>query len=233
MAVESIYSLDQYLLTLVNGSDSLFLDSVVPVLTSGLTWIPLYVGLLYLVVKNNETMAQIGLIVASAVACAILSGGVDDAIVKPLVARLRPCNDPLVSGQLDLLPTVVESGYSFFSAHAANTMSLAVFFCFLVRDKVFDTTMILWSLLNCWTRLYLGVHYPSDILVGMLYGGVVGGLVYFISRKIYFKFNAKFHYISSQYTSTGYAKADIDVIIAILVITMAVVVIGGVAEVQI
>lgn len=230
MTLEDIISLDEQLLTLINGSHSLFLDSIVPMLTSGVTWIPLYVGLLYIVVKNNETMSQIGLIVGASVLCIVLCGGVDDFFVKPSAGRLRPCNDPLFNGQLCLLPQTVEHSFSFFSAHAANTMSLAVFFIFLVRDRLFAAAMLIWSLLNCWTRLYLAVHYPTDVIVGIVYGAAIGSIVYFIFLKIYFKFNIKFHYISSQYTATGYDKSDIDVVIAILVITIAILVVGSMAR---
>ena len=83
--------------------------------------------------------------------------------------------------------------------------------------------MFLWALLNCWTRLYLGVHYPSDILCGMLYGSFVGVVVYLAFYKLFYKFNIKFQYISSQYTASGYAKADIDVVVATLVFTIAIV----------
>lgn len=232
MSLEGIISADQYLLTLFNGSNSLFLDTLVPMLTSAVTWIPLYIGLLYLVVKNNETMAQIGLAVGGAVLCVILCGGIDDFVVKPLVARPRPCNDLLFKSQLDLLKGVSEQSFSFFSAHAANTMSIAVFVCLLVRDKLLSVTIIIWSLINCWTRLYLGVHYPFDVLVGMLYGIGIGFLVYFLYNKIYLKFNSKFNYISSQYTSTGYAKSDIDVVMTIFIVTVAVLILVAIETVQ-
>lgn len=227
MTLEGIISVDQQILTWFNGSNSLFLDSLVPMLTNGLTWIPLYIGLLYLVVKNNETMAQIGLVVGSAILCVILAGGIDDAIIKPLVGRLRPCNDPMIKYQLSLIPGTLEESFSFFSAHAANTMALAVFICFLVRDRLLNIFIVFWSLLNCWTRLYLGVHYPLDILVGMVYGGLVGFGVYILYFKTYYKFSPKLNYISSQFTSTGYAKKDIDVVIAIMMITIAVTILGA------
>lgn len=227
MTLESIISTDQQILEWFNGSNSLFLDSLVPLLTNGYTWVPLYIGLLYLVVKNNETMAQIGLVIGSALLCIIFAGGIDDAVVKPLVGRLRPCNDPMIKYQLSLIPGTLEESFSFFSAHAANTMSLAVFICFLVRDRVMNTFIILWSVMNCWTRLYLGVHYPLDILVGAIYGGLVGFGVYTLYLKTYYKFNPKLNYISSQFTSTGYAKSDIDVVVTIMMITLAVLMVGA------
>ncbi len=233
MMLESFLSADLSLLHLFNSGNSVYFDALVPMLTSGLTWIPLYLALFYLVVKNHETMAQIGLIVGAALVCVLLAGGVGDFIVKPMVGRLRPCNDPMIKMQLNLIPGTLSESYSFFSSHAANTFSLAMFFSLLVRDKLFTTVMFLWALLNCWTRLYLGVHYPSDILCGMLYGSFVGVVVYLVFYKLFYKFNIKFQYISSQYTASGYAKADIDVVVATLVITIAAVTLLAFGEIMV
>ena len=225
--LECILSADLSLLRFFNSGNSVYFDALVPMLTSGLTWIPLYIALFYLVVKNHETMAQIGLIVATAVVCVCLAGGIGDFIVKPMVGRLRPCNDPMVKAQLNLVAGTLSESYSFFSSHAANTFSLAVFVSLLVRDRLFSVTMVLWALLNCWTRLYLGVHYPSDVLCGLLFGCVVGIIVYIAFYKLFYKFNIKFQYISSQYTASGYAKVDIDVVVSTLVLTLAVAILGA------
>lgn len=85
MDVNTFLAFDQSLLLFLNGSNSIFMDNLIIVLTSGWTWIPLYLSLLYVVVKNNETMGQILLIIGCAAFCILLSGGVSDFIVKPFL----------------------------------------------------------------------------------------------------------------------------------------------------
>jgi len=91
---------------------------------------------------------------------------------------------------------------------------------FLVRNRAFTIAMTLWSLLNCYTRLYLGVHYPSDILCGLLFGTAVGSIDYWIHLRLYYKVTPHFRYVSEAYTKTGYSIGDIDMVIATLVLTL-------------
>lgn len=219
MDLESLIQLDKKLLLIVNGSDSLFLDGLATALTTATTWIPLYIALFYLVLKNNESMKQILLIVACAALCVVLAGTVDDSFVKPTVARLRPTHDPQIGMMVDVVDGYRGGRYGFFSAHAANTFSIAVFFCLLIRNGIMSFLLVLWSLINCWTRMYLGVHYPGDILCGLLWGGFSGLVVYFVYYKINSFMSTGMRFISSQYTSTGYQLADIDIVINILFFT--------------
>ena len=228
MDFSSIQNIDMWVLSLFNGSHNIMLDYWAQVLTSGFTWIPLYLILFVIVMRNNETMGQIALIVGGAFLCVILADGIVDGIVKPLVARLRPCNDPIYKYAVHSVMGISAKGFSFCSAHAANTMSIAVFFAFLVRSKYLTLSLVGWSLINCWTRLYLGVHYPSDVLCGILLGIVVGILVYLFYIKMYFKISPKINYISNQYTSTGYDHDDIDMVMVILALTFVYVLIRGV-----
>lgn len=218
--MQTLIETDCNILAFFNGSDSLFMDNLVVILTSGLTWIPLYLSLFYIVIKNNETMKQIMLVVGCVCLCMLLSDGVVDFVVKPLVGRLRPSQEPLLKYSLDVVNEMRGAKYGFFSAHASNTFCIAVFFSLLVRNGKFVTAMVVWSLLNCWTRLYLGLHYPSDIAVGLLWGGLVGAFVYYIYIKSYLRMHPDFNYISSQYTSTGYNQADIDIVLLVLVLTL-------------
>ena len=219
MSITDLSGIDKYILYWFNGSNSLFEDGLVSLLTSGMTWIPLYIALFYLVMKNNDTMGQIMLIVGSIILCIILTGGIDDIFIKPWVGRVRPCNDPDINAHLNLITGQVESGFSFFSAHAANTMSLAVFLCLLIKDSIFKIVMIGWSLLNGWSRLYLGVHFPSDVLFGFLYGAVIGILIFSFYKRFYSEMSFQTTYISSQYTSSGYERKDIDVVLVVFLLT--------------
>lgn len=220
MDVMALYEYDKALLLLLNGSDSLFFDRLMLVLTSGLTWIPLYISMLYIVIKNSETVSLVMLVLGCAAVCMMLSEGVADFIAKPFFARIRPCNDPSIKHLVSIAYDERATGFSFFSAHAANTFAIALFFSLLVRSRLLTTTMLLWSVLNCFTRLYLGFHYPSDILVGMAWGAVVGTFTYYIYRAIYKRMAPEIHFVSKQYTSTGYDKKNIDVLMLVLSTTL-------------
>lgn len=224
MDFSKIQDMDMQVLSLFNGSDNIMLDQMVQILTSGLTWIPLYVMLFFVVMRNNETMGQIALVVGSAIFCVLFADGLVDGIIKQLAERWRPSNDPTFKYMVQVVDDIRPKGYSFCSAHAANTMSLAVFFSLLIRSKLLTITLVIWSLINCWTRLYLGVHYPSDILCGMIIGIIVGILVYLLYYKIYLRISPKINYISNQYTSTGYDHDDIDKAMVILMLTLVYVV---------
>ncbi len=228
MSYELITDIDRTVLAWFNGSSSLFLDQLVCGLTSPWTWIPLYLVLLWLVIKNSETTQQMMLIIGIAVLCLLLSDGVTDGIVKPLVKRWRPIYDPAVRDTIDAVPGVVETRYGFFSAHAANTFSIALYLCLIVRNRTFTLTVMAWSLINCYTRLYLGVHYPGDVLVGLCWGAIVGTGCWLLYRHLSRKFSPEIRYVSSQYTSTGYGLSDISVVVLVFTLVLGYAVIRAV-----
>jgi undecaprenyl-diphosphatase len=182
--LDQLIAFDKQLLLQVNGSESLYLDHLVRILTTATTWIPLYLSLFYIVIRNNETALKIFLVLLGAGLCVLVAGALDDTFVKPTVARWRPTHDPEIGLLVDIVDGYRGGKYGFFSAHASNTFSIAIFFCWLVRNKLLSAAMIIWSLTNCYTRLYLGVHYPGDILVGLTWGFIVGTSVYFLIRRL-------------------------------------------------
>ena len=89
----------------------------------------------------------------------------------------------------------------------------------IIRNKVFTFFMVTWSLVNCYTRLYLAKHYPTDILAGLCFGALAGTLSYIVYRLTYKRFSANQRYVSSQYTTSGYSRTDIDIVAFVLVAT--------------
>ena len=204
---DQLIAFDKQLLLQVNGSESLYLDRLIRILTNAVTWIPLYLSLFYIAIRNNETAAKILLVLAGAGLCVFFAGSLDDLIVKPTVARWRPTHDPEIGLLVDIVDGYRGGKYGFFSAHAANTFSIAVFFCWLVRSKLLSVALVLWSFTNCYTRLYLGVHYPGDILVGLTWGFIVGTAVYFLIR----------HFTPGK---IKYNSSDANIPVAVLVYTL-------------
>ena len=215
-----LIALDKQWLLAVNGSDSLYLDRLARVLTTAVTWLPLYISLFYLVLHNNENFRKVLCVLAGAGLCVLLAGTVDDMIVKPTVARWRPTHDPEIGLLVDIVDGYRGGNYGFFSAHASNTFSIAIFFCWLIRSRLLSTALIIWSFTNCWTRMYLGVHFPGDILVGLTWGLIVGTFVYYLFYRVTRRMTASRHYISTKYTSTGYERVDSDIPVAVLVFTL-------------
>lgn len=209
--MEELIHLDKELLLMVNGSDSLFLDSLVMTLTNAKTWIPLYLALFYVVLKSNDTVARVLLVLASAGLCVFFAGTIDDTIVKPLVARWRPGRDPEIGMLVDTVDGYRGGNYGFFSAHASNTFSIALFFSLLMRQRLLTIFLVVWSLVNCWTRLYLGVHYPGDITVGLLWGATVGYSIYRLHGYVYRRYCSP--------TPAVYSAQLCDIPIAVLCLT--------------
>ena len=165
--------------------------------------------------------AYVGVIAALAAGlCVLLAGTVDDAIVKPLVARWRPTKDPEIGILVDTVNGYRGGNYGFFSAHASNTFSIAIFFSLLVRSRALTVALVLWSFVNCWTRMYLGVHYPGDIFCGLLWGGIVGTSVWYLLHRIGIRYSLSTKHISTYYTPTGYQMTHIDIVISVLVFTL-------------
>lgn len=213
-------SVDRQLLLAVNGSDSLFLDRVVKTLTNAWTWLPFYLSMLYIVMKNADNVRKVLYVLGGAAICVVMAGLLDDFIVKPSVARWRPTHDPEIGLLVDIVDGYRGGKYGFFSAHAANTFSLAVFFSWLVRSRALSVAAVVWSLTNCWTRLYLGVHFPGDILVGLSWGAIVGTAAWYFYHYMTRNMFKGRSMVSVQYTATGYRVSDCDIPVAVLVFTL-------------
>lgn len=178
--LEKLIQLDKQLLIFLNGLGSPAFDGLWLIITKQIYWIPLFLFLLYLVYKKIGAKQTLILLLFIAVLVAFTDQVTN--LFKNHFQRLRPCNDTSVN---TIIRIVKESNsFSFFSGHAANSMAVATFLFFNFRKQYrYFWLIFLWPLIFAYSRIYLGLHFPIDILTGYFFGTVFGFLLY----KIYLK----------------------------------------------
>ena len=206
--MNSIIELDHQLTLALNGSDNLLWDKVMYTVTDTISWSLVIVALLVIIFKNNSWKEAL-LIYVTIALLIIVADRICSGLVKPMVARWRPTQDPQLMYLLDVVRGYRGGRFGFFSGHACNTMCMAVFLSCLFRSPKVTVTLILWSLTTTFTRLYLGVHFLGDVLVGWTVGILLGLLFYNIMQRIH---NALWiiRYVSEQFTPSGYLKSDMN-----------------------
>lgn len=221
--MDELLALDQRLLLALNGSDSIFWDNVMCTITRTTTWIPLALVLLY-VVARNVNMRQMLVFVLMVAILVLITDRVSSGVVKPLVHRFRPTHEPVLDGLVDVCRGYRGGLYGFFSSHAANTFGLCTFVSLVLRHWRSTVALVSWAALSSYSRIYLGVHYPGDILCGMLFGIAVGWGLFLLYRYLLTLLNLPpRHFDSSRYTSTGFFSKDCEWIPIAFVGTLVVV----------
>ncbi len=216
--IEQLKSLDNELLLLLNGSDSCYWDSVMWIITKTITWIPLALVLLYVILKNCE-IRRIVLILLALTTTIVLADQLSSSVIKPIVMRWRPTHDPTFLQTIDTVHGYTGGRFSFVSSHAANTFSLFVFLSLLLRSRLMSIFLFVWALLSSYSRIYLGVHYPGDILCGALLGMTVGAFVYFVYHIIYLRMVGERQFYSNAYTTSGFLYVDMHLLAYTLMLT--------------
>jgi len=188
--IEWLKQIDYNLLLLINGANNHLLDVIMIWISSIGLWVPLYILLLYLVILKYKSKAWI------AIPIFILAVGLSDFIsvhlFKNVFERLRPCYEPELAGQIN---NIVGCGgkFGFVSSHASNSFTIAFMSIFLIGDKQrwLKWLMPIWGLLIMYSRVYLGKHYPSDVIVGALLGILVSWLMYLLFKYLLNYFSTK------------------------------------------
>lgn len=175
--MQTLIRLDTDLLLLLNGLHTPWLDSFMSLISGGMAWlIPGVVTLVYLLYRKG--WEEVAILLLAIGLCILLSDQMASGVAKPLVQRLRPTHTPELAELLHVVNGYRGGLYGFFSSHAANFSSVGLLLCLVIRRRMHLFVWLVLILVVSLSRVYLGVHYPTDILVGMAWGAVVALGVY-------------------------------------------------------
>ena len=182
--MEQFIQLDHSLFSFINqGLSNSFFDWIMPLLREKRIWIPFYFIGVVLIARSRRWRSTV-LIVLCSIAAVVIADGVSSHLLKPYFARIRPCLLPEMMSQVNLLVSRCSGAFSFPSSHAANHLALALFLSLVFRKSAFYLAPILfvWAVMIGFAQIYVGVHFPSDILAGFLLGLFCGFLAYLVFR---------------------------------------------------
>lgn len=172
--LEQLNQLDQYLFFAINkGLSNPFFDWLMPYLRNRYLWTPLYLFMAIFFVRNYGKQGWMIVFFLG------LTFGISDylssSVIKPAFERLRPCNDPIIKPEINSL-VVCGTGFSFPSSHAANHFALAVFLITIFYEKWKPIILfgVLWAFSISFAQIYVGVHYPGDVIFGGILGAMIG-----------------------------------------------------------
>lgn len=181
--IDSLEQIDKEILLTVNGCHSLFWDGWMYLYSNKWVWIPFYVALFYVILRNCSWRTV--LIVAVALALLIvLSDQASAKLIRSMVDRYRPSHDDELAPLVHTVMGWKGGHWSFPSAHAANAWALVTFLSLLLRRRWFMWMMVGWGVVMCYSRMYLGLHFLGDLLVGGAVGALVAVFVWIAFRYI-------------------------------------------------
>lgn len=191
--LESLENIDKILFLLINNARASFLDKIIPYATQFPYWTPLFALIIYFLYKKFQTKIVLVLF------CFALLIGISDPVanlVKKSVKRYRPTHNTEIATQVKTLNDYRGGQYGFVSSHASNSFGIAFLLLFLLKGKYrfLKVGVFVWAAFICYTRIYLGVHYPADIV-----GGIIIGLFAAIIAFQLFLFLEKKFYPSTQH----------------------------------
>ena len=179
--IDQLLHFDEQLFRLINGWHSPFFDQVMWLVSARLTWVPLYLFVLWLLYRRyRQRFLWLLLFIVLLV---VLTDQTSVQLFKKVFQRLRPCHQEGLAATVHLVHGHCGGLYSFVSSHATNMFGIATFTALLVRHRLYTWLIYLWAALVAYSRVYLGVHFPGDVAGGALLGTFLGWLVYLLWRR--------------------------------------------------
>lgn len=172
--LQEIIKLDHQLFYAINtGLSNLVFDWLMPILRNRYTWIPLYFFIVYYLIKNLKIK---GLYLSlTLIACFAFADFTSASLIKKAIKRPRPCNEITFKSQV-IMRVNCGSGFSFPSTHATDHFAIALFLVcvFKNNNKYVSIALISWAFLIAFAQVYVGVHFPIDVICGAIYGAIIG-----------------------------------------------------------
>lgn len=175
--IESVIEIDKHLFTYLNSLHSPFMDSVMSAISNKFTFIPLYLIFIYTIFKSTKKKWIVLLSLLLIVAITDITAS---QLAKPYFERLRPCHDPSLTS-VHTVDNHCGKKYGYFSSHASITFGIALFMGLLYKEKkkkMILYFLMLWAFIVAYSRIYLGVHFPLDVLTGTICGCTVSYLIF-------------------------------------------------------
>lgn len=189
--------LDTSLFLFLNSLHTNFLDKLMWLLSDKLIWLPLYMAIMIIIIYSQKNRALF--IIPILILAVVISDQVSVHLFKEVFQRLRPCHDPSLEDLVHIVNGKCGGKYGFVSSHAANTFGLAMLSSSILKRKWYTIMIIVWATLVSYSRIYLGVHYPGDILGGALLGILTGYGLYYIYQVLERKyFSGKDFYLKRE-----------------------------------
>lgn len=184
--MNKLLELDRSLFLFLNELNSPWMDPIMYFLTDGRVWMPLYILIGYLIYTQFKKESL--WILAGIILSIIITDQITTTFMKPFFARLRPSHEPSLQGLVHTVNNYFGGLYGFASSHAANTFGVTMFLWLILRQHYrWAAFLFIWPIVMSYSRIYLGVHYPGDIMGGTLIGLLTGWLVF----RLYLRFKRR------------------------------------------
>jgi undecaprenyl-diphosphatase len=172
--LQNILEFDKELFLYLNSFYNDFMDTIMLMVTRKETWVPFYLAIVFFFVKNYRSKS---LLILLFMGLTVLASDQISVLLKINLQRLRPTHEPALEGMVHM---VFQKGglYSFVSSHASNMFAIFVFTSRIFKNKRYSILLLFWALIVSYSRIYIGVHYPLDVLGGAILGWLLGVIMF-------------------------------------------------------